>query len=178
MAEAIRERGYRDCTVADVVRNARTSRRTFYAHFASREDCYIALLRQANTDMASKIAAAVDPRETWETQVRQAIEGWIAAAQSGPVPTLSWIRDVPALGEGARQLQRESQDVFIELVQTLTGTPELRAAGISPPSRPLAIMLLGGLHELIATTVEDGGRISDITELAVQATTVLLSPAR
>jgi hypothetical protein len=39
-------------------------------------------------------------------------------------------------------------------------------------------MLLGGLHELIATTVEDGGRISDITELAVQATTVLLSPAR
>jgi hypothetical protein len=94
------------------------------------------------------------------------------------VLTLSWIRDVPALGEGARQLQRESQDVFIELVQALTGTPELRAAGIRPPSRQLAIMLLGGLHELIATTVEDGGRISDITELAVQATTVLLSPAR
>ena len=178
MAEAIRERGYRDCTVADVVRHARTSRRTFYAHFASREDCYIALLRQANTDMARQIAAAVDPRETWETQVRQAIEGWIEAAQSEPVLTLSWIRDVPALGEGARQLQRESQDVFIELVQARTGTPELRAAGISPPSRPLAIMLLGGLHELIATTVEDGGRISDITELAVQATTVLLSPVR
>jgi len=110
--------------------------------------------------------------------VRQAIEGWIAAAESEPVLTLSWIRDVPALGEGARQLQRESQDVFIELVQALTGTPELHAAGIRPPSRQLAIMLLGGLHELIATTVEDGGRISDITELAVQATTVLLSPAR
>jgi AcrR family transcriptional regulator len=178
MAAAIRERGYRDCTVADVVRHAHTSRRTFYAHFASREDCYIALLRQSNIEMARQIAAAVDRHETWETQVRQAIEGWIAAAQSEPVLTLSWIRDVPALGEGARQLQRESQDVFIELVQALTGTPELRAAGIRPPSRQLAIMLLGGLHELIATTVEDGGRISDITELAVQATTVLLGPAR
>jgi AcrR family transcriptional regulator len=178
MAAAIRERGYRDCTVADVVRHARTSRRTFYAHFASRQDCYIELLRQSNNEMARQIAAAVDRHETWETQVRQAIEGWIAAAESEPVLTLSWIRDVPALGEGARQLQRESQDVFIELVQALTGTPELRAAGIRPPSRQLAIMLLGGLHELIATTVEDGGRISDITELAVQATTVLLSPAR
>lgn len=176
MAAAIRERGYQDCTVADVVRHARTSRRTFYAHFASRQDCLIALLRQSNTDMASQIAAAVDRHASWETQVRQAIEGWIAAAESKTVLTMSWIRDVPALGEAARQLQRESQDVFIELVQTLTGTPELRAAGIRPPSRQLAIMLLGGLHELIATTVEDGGRISDITEVAVQATTVLLSP--
>ncbi|MBF6248423.1 TetR family transcriptional regulator, partial [Nocardia elegans] len=30
MAAAVRERGYRDATVADVVRHARTSRRTFY----------------------------------------------------------------------------------------------------------------------------------------------------
>ena len=30
MAAAIRETGYRDATVADVVRHARTSRRTFY----------------------------------------------------------------------------------------------------------------------------------------------------
>jgi AcrR family transcriptional regulator len=35
MAAAIRETGYRDATVADVVRHARTSRRTFYEHFPS-----------------------------------------------------------------------------------------------------------------------------------------------
>ncbi|MFI5067448.1 MAG: TetR family transcriptional regulator, partial [Streptosporangiales bacterium] len=34
LAEAIRERGFRESTVADVVRHARTSRRTFYEHFA------------------------------------------------------------------------------------------------------------------------------------------------
>ena len=30
------------------------------------------------------------------------------------------------------------------------------------------IMLLGGLHKLIATTVEDGGSIGDIAEVAVE----------
>jgi AcrR family transcriptional regulator len=37
MAAAIRDTGYRDATVADVVRHARTSRRTFYEHFPSKQ---------------------------------------------------------------------------------------------------------------------------------------------
>ena len=36
--------------------------------------------------------------------------------------------------------------------------------------------MLGGLRELIATTVEDGGDIGDITEVAVQATQAMLGP--
>jgi hypothetical protein len=40
------------------------------------------------------------------------------------------------------------------------------------------IITLGGLRELIATTVEDGGDIGDITEVAVQATQAMLGPYR
>src|SRR5215471_10412257 len=108
MAAAIGERGFRESTVADVVRHARTSRRTFYEHFASRQDCFIALLLEANASMVRQILAAVDRHAPWEAQVRQAIEAWIAAAQSEPAITLSWIREVPSLGDAARQLQRES----------------------------------------------------------------------
>jgi hypothetical protein len=36
--------------------------------------------------------------------------------------------------------------------------------------------LLGGLRELTASTVEDGGRVSDVTEVAAQACTALLGP--
>jgi hypothetical protein len=43
-------------------------------------------------------------------------------------------------------------------------------------SRQRAIMLLGGLRELTAITVENGGRISDITEEAVDATLALFGP--
>jgi AcrR family transcriptional regulator len=178
LAAAIRERGFHDCTVADVVRHARTSRRTFYEHFTSKQACFIALLREANAEMVRQIAARVDPRAPWDAQIRQAIEAWVDCAQSDPALTLSWIRDIPALGGGARHLQRELLEAFIVLVQRLTDTDELRAAGIRPASRQYAVLLIGGLRELIATTVEDGGDIGDITEAAVRATRALLGPRR
>lgn len=177
MAAAIRECGFRDSTVADIVRHAHTSRRTFYEHFASKQDCFIALLREANTELIRHIAAAVDPRASWDAQVRQAIEAWIAASQSDPPITLSWIRELPSLGEEARHLQRESVEAFVVLIQRLAGTQELRAAGVHPPSRQLTIMLIGGLRELLAATVEDGGDITGITEVAVRATQAMLGPA-
>jgi AcrR family transcriptional regulator len=96
MAAAIRECGFRDSTVADVVRHARTSRRTFYEHFPGKQACFIALLQEANRAMVRQIAAAVDRRASRDVQVRQAIEAWIAVAQSDlPLP-LSWIRHRPA----------------------------------------------------------------------------------
>jgi AcrR family transcriptional regulator len=179
MAAAIRETGYREATVADVVRHARTSRRTFYEHFPGKQACFIDLLREANASMVRQIGAAVDRRARWDVQVRQAIEAWIAVAQSDLALTLSWIRDLPSLGADARHLQREWLEAFIVLVTELTDTPELRAAGVgqgSPPSRQLMIMMLGGLRELIATTVEDGGDIGGITEVAARATQAMLDP--
>ncbi|MGK3202364.1 TetR/AcrR family transcriptional regulator [Amycolatopsis sp. MEPSY49] len=177
LAASITEDGFRDTTVAGIVRRARTSRRTFYEHFSSREECLIALLSDANRAMIQQISDAVDPDAPWALQVRQAIEAWIACAESEPAITLSWIRDVPALGVAARDLQRDAMEGFIAMTQRLTDTAALRAAGISPPSRQTAIILLGGLRELIATTVEDGGRAGDVTEVAVRASIALLGPA-
>ena len=176
LAASIADQGYGNTTVADVVRRARTSRRTFYEHFASKEECFVALLTDANTEMIRQISAAVDQSAPWKCQVRQAIEAWIAIAQSRPAIMVSWIRDVPSLGDAARRLQRDAMDAFVVMIQTFCDTEEWRAADAGPVSRRLAIMLLGGLRELTATTVEDGGRISDNTEIAVQASIALLGP--
>lgn len=177
MAASIRHRGYPETTVADIVREARTSRRTFYAHFTDRQECLVALLYETNERTIARISATVDPAAPWEAQARQAIEGWIGAVQADPPITLCWIRDVPALGEGrARRFQRETMAAFIVLIQTLTDTPHLRAAGVRPPSEQTAIILLGGLRELIAATVEDGGNVESIIDPAVEATRLLLGP--
>jgi hypothetical protein len=89
---------------------------------------------------------------------------------------LSWIRDVPSLGDAARRLQRDAMESFIEMVHALGDASEFRAAGIGPFSRQRIIMLLGGLRELTAITVEEGGRMSDVTEDAVDASIALLAP--
>jgi AcrR family transcriptional regulator len=176
MAASIAADGYRNTTVADIVRRARTSRRTFYAHFADKEACFVALLTAANAEMIRYITAAVDPAASRETQVRQAVEAWIACAESEPAITLSWIRDVPSLGAAARRLQRDTMEAFVVMIQALCGTEQWRRAGAGPVSRQLAILLLGGLRELTATTVEDGGRFGDVTEIAVRASIALLDP--
>ncbi|MFR9768191.1 TetR/AcrR family transcriptional regulator [Nocardia sp. SC052] len=178
MAAAVRERGYQDSTVADVVRYARTSRRTFYEHFTSKQDCFIALLSEHHKDMIQRIDAAVDPHMAWRTQVRQAIEAWIRTAQQEPSLTLSWIRVVPALGDDTRQLQREVGESFVALIQKLADTPEFAAAGLQPPSRQVATILFGGFRELIATTVEDGDDIADIIDVAVESAIGLIGPHR
>jgi AcrR family transcriptional regulator len=176
LAASIAEIGYRDTTVADVVRRARTSRRTFYEHFSSKQTCFAALITEANDEMIRRISAAVDPARPWRDQVRQAVETWLACAETQPAVIHSWIRDIPAVGALGRDLQRDMMEKFVVMVQTLTDAESLRAMGIERVSRQMAVVLLGGLRELIATTVEDGGRVADITETAVRAAMALLTP--
>ncbi len=173
---SIAEDGYAKTTIADIVRRARTSRRTFYEHFSSKDECFMALLAEANADQVRSIAAAVDPDAPWEQQARQAIEAWIASAESRPDLTLSWIRDGPSLGAAGRELTRESMEKFVELVTGLVDSAQFRSAGIGPVSRQRIIMLIGGLRELTAIVVENGGKMSDVTEEAVEATIALLAP--
>jgi AcrR family transcriptional regulator len=176
LTASIAAKGYRNTTVADIVRTARTSRRTFYEHFSDKDECLVALLTVANTEMIRQITAAVDQTAPWAVQVRQAVEAWTTCAESEPDIMLSWIRDVPSLGPVARRLQRDMMEAFIAMIQTLCDNDQWRNAGVTQMPRQLVIMLIGGLRELTASTVEDGGRISDVTEVAVQASIALLGP--
>jgi AcrR family transcriptional regulator len=176
LATSIRERGFRDTTIADIVRHARTSRRTFYAEFISKEECYIALLETMNEDLRAQIAAAVDPEAPWELQVRQAVVAYVDNVAADPALSVSWIRELPALGTLGRQVQRRAMEAITDLLLELDRNAGFRRAGTVPMTRPLATILLGGIRELSATILEDSGDIHDLTEIAVQAATALLRP--
>ncbi len=109
LADSIAERGYRASTVAEIVRAARTSKRTFYDHFASKEECLLELLRVDNEELALRIRAEVDPQADWQVQIRQAVQAYVAQIRARPAITLSWIRDMPSLGEVARPAQRRGR---------------------------------------------------------------------
>src|SRR4051794_32939012 len=48
MAKALATKGYADTTIADIVREAAVSRRSFYEHFATKADCLLALYESAS----------------------------------------------------------------------------------------------------------------------------------
>ena len=58
----------------------------------------------------------------------------------------------------------------------LTDSPGFRRAQLAPISRPLALILLGGLRELTALFVEDGRDVHGIVEPAIAASTAILGP--
>jgi AcrR family transcriptional regulator len=178
LAESIGERGYRETTIADVVRHARTSKRTFYDHFASKEACFIELLRTGNQEMIDRIRAGVDPEAPWQQQIRQAIEAYVEDIESRPAVTLSWIRELPALGAGVRDLQRQGLAALTDLLVYLTDSPGVRRAGIPPLTRPMAVLIIGGLRELTALTVEDGHDPRDITDTAVAACVAIVGAGK
>ena len=176
LAASIGERGYRASTVADVVRHARTSKRTFYDRFASKEDCFLELLRADVEQLGERIATAVDPESAWDRQIRQAVEAYVGHIESRQPVTLSWIRELPSLGAVARPVQRRGLQLLASLLIDLSASPGFQRAGLPPLTPPLAVILLGGLRELTALAVEDGRPVREIVEPAVDASAALLGP--
>lgn len=176
LAAALRVRDYQQVTVADVVQHARTSKRTFYQNFASKQECLVALLRDSVSRTVAQIEAAVQQDATWPEQARQAIEALVASVASEPEVHLTWLRAAPSLGAEGRALSREAMAGFVSLIQGLAQAPALRAAGVAQPSRSMAIVLVGGLRELIDITLEEGRDLRGIVDVATEATMQLLGP--
>jgi len=176
LAASIGERGYRATTVADIVRHARTSKRTFYDHFEGKEPCFLELVHAEIEKTAEDIRAAVDPEADWHQQIRQAVEGYVGSIESRPAMTLAWIRELPSLGDVSRSVQRHGLRSLTTLLIDLTSSPGVRRAKLPPLTPPLAVILVGGMRELTALAVEDGRPVREIVEPAVDASIALLGP--
>jgi AcrR family transcriptional regulator len=176
LAASIGERGYGATTIADIVRHARTSKRTFYDQYASKEQCFLELLLADNEKLGESIRAAVDPEADWQLQIRQAVEAYVKTIEARRAVTLSWIRELPSLGDAARPVQRRGLRLLSSLLIDLSASPGFRRAELPPLTAPLAVILLGGLRELTALAVEDGRPVREIVEPAVDASVALLGP--
>jgi AcrR family transcriptional regulator len=176
LAASIGERGYGATTIADIVRHARTSKRTFYDQYASKEQCFLELLLADNEKLGESIRAAVDPEADWQLQIRQAVEAYVKTIEARRAVTLSWIRELPSLGDAARPVQRRGLQLLSSLLIDLSASPGFRRAELPPLTAPLAVILLGGLRELTALAVEDGRPVREIVEPALDASVALLGP--
>jgi AcrR family transcriptional regulator len=144
MADLIGEVGYQQATVADIVARAQTSRRTFYEHFSDREDCLLTLLRSTHFNAIRAISSGIDPSAPWDRQIHQAVESWIAYAETQSPVILSWIDQVPSLGPRGQRFRQDVNDAYIKLIQSASSSDRLRAAGYVTVSRAQAIIFIGG----------------------------------
>jgi AcrR family transcriptional regulator len=83
MADEIVDHGYRDVTVAGIVKRAGVARNTFYASFANKEECFLAASNLAGEEAMRRVSAAVRgaPAE-WALRVRAGIGAFLSYAAS------------------------------------------------------------------------------------------------
>jgi AcrR family transcriptional regulator len=177
MAAAIEQKGYRETTVADVVRIARTSRRTFYEHFEDREACFLALFDATNMAMMDEIAAAVHPERPLEEQVDGALDAYIGHVCAQPALYKSFVRELPALGQAGADRQVALVERFARLLTGLVESarrvqPEV---GASPLSIDTAIIIVGGLRELAVIALQQGRDVRDLRASASRTVKAILA---
>ncbi|MGB9182467.1 MAG: TetR/AcrR family transcriptional regulator [Solirubrobacteraceae bacterium] len=172
MAAAIAEQGYRDTTVADVVRLARTSRRNFYEHFEDRDACFLALFDATNEAMMKQIAAAVHPDRSLDEQVDAAVDAYIANVSEQPALYSSFVREIPALGPAGSERALATLERFASMMVALvdSGRAARPDLGARPLSMDTAIIIAGGLRELLVVSLQRG---RDIDELRASAGTTV-----
>lgn len=168
MATSITEKGFRDTTVADVVRIARTSRRNFYQHFEDREACFLALFDAINDVMMREIAAAVHPEQPLDEQVDAAVDAYIDNVSQQPALYASFVRELPGLGQAGAERGLATLERFAQMMVALVDSGRAVQPGLSarPLSPDTAIIIAGGLRELIVISLQRG---RDVRELRASA---------
>jgi AcrR family transcriptional regulator len=165
MAHAVAAKGYAETTIADIVREASVSRRTFYEHFSTKAECLIALYEAASRNALHVLKGAIDPAHDWEQQVERALGAYLACMASSPVLMRTLFVEILGLGpEGLAARRRVNQEIAAYMLDVVN-----RSDAHAPVTPDLAMAVVGGIHELVLQAVEDG-RVTELAELTATAT--------
>jgi AcrR family transcriptional regulator len=151
LAEAVAENGYAGTTIAHITRHAAVSRRTFYEHFNSKDECFTAAYDSVMTELRERVGSAFDQEDEWPEAVRAGIAAMLEFLASEP--HLARLSMVEALVAGPVVVERYDsaiQDLVPYFQAGREGRPPEVLAGLSPTTEEA---LVGGMVSLISRRI-------------------------
>lgn len=151
-ARAIAGRGYRQATVADIVKSAAIARARFYENFSSKEDCFFALYDGAvAAALEAASAACVDKQGEFPERLSAGVQALIAHLEADRDLARACIVEGPAVGPAIGDRFESLIARFAEL---------LRAARADADAAELADTVeetvVGGLYWLLYYALLEG----------------------
>jgi AcrR family transcriptional regulator len=167
MARAVAIKGYAETTIADIVREAAVSRRTFYEHFTTKAECLMALYEAASRGALEVLRNAIDPERDWQDQLETAMQAYFGCLAQNPVLVRTLFIEILGLGAEGLAVRRRMNDDITDFMLRVVNRPGRRKH--SPPlSRDMAVALIGGINELVLQAIERG-RFAEVHELVAPA---------
>ena len=164
---AVSESGYLAVTVADIVRGARVSRAAFYAHFADKEDCFLAATAAGRELMIVRVVSATRalPAGSDDEEVlRVAYRAYLSFLADEPEFARVFYIHMPAAGPRAIDRLVAANGLFADLTRRW----HRRARGHHPDWPPVPyevyLALAGATDELVRSMVR-AGRAEALPEL-------------
>lgn len=172
MAHAVAAHGYAETTIADIVRQAGVSRRTFYEHFASKAELLVALYEASSHNALKLLKGAIDPAHAWQTQVECALNAYLGCMAQNPVLMRTLFIEILGLGAqglaSRRRVNQEIADFMLEVINAGQGQ-----AGRKAPLTPvMATAIVGAINELVLQYIEQD-RVAQLQELVGPASALV-----
>lgn len=178
-ASAVSERGYAATTIADIVKHARVSKRTFYEYFEDKEDCFLALYAEAIEILIAGVDRALrQPASTWQAQLDAGLDAYLSALEENPALTRACLLEIQAAGKRALELRLRGHARFASLLRAFVERTRAEHPSLRPLSVPMATALVGGIDELLLVNVEAGAksRLTELRETAAELMRAVLRP--
>jgi AcrR family transcriptional regulator len=166
--QSVAAKGLAATTIGDIVTRAKVSRVTFYEHFATKEDCFLAAYDEVQTASAKGLRdvarTVTDPR----ARLVATIDGYLAEILRIPGMARVFYVEIYAAGDRGLAKRRGANDTWAEQVRR--GVDAIRAAdpeiaGLTAPlTHDRAVAVVVGISELVMRAVEDE-RTGDVRAL-------------
>jgi AcrR family transcriptional regulator len=150
VAEAVAEQGFATTTVADIIARARLSRRTFYEHFADKEECFLAAYDTVVEQLLAAVGQAYEQADGWTQKVHDGLETFLAYLAAEPAFARMCIVEVVAAGPEARSRRDAAMRVFVDFLEP--GRAEA-PKGVAVPALAEEIVV-GGIYEIIYSRLQ------------------------
>lgn len=165
MGETLVTKPYAEITIADVVAQARVSKRTFYEQFNSKDACLLALCERLAERTLTVMSEGYVQQADWVAQLHWVIEAYLGHIQVQPALIRTLCIELMSLGPAGLSVRRGILDRFVHFLLQQVETSRQREPGQTPMTPVLAVAVVGGVNELILYAIEQG-RADRLRELA------------
>lgn len=151
--ELIAEQGYRNVSVADIVKRAAIARAKFYANFSSKEDCFFVAYDRAVAEALRLVAEACEraKEDPFSKRLQAGLTALLEYLSADPALARACVVEIPSVGPAGEERRDQALKDFAELVRAGRGQD-----GESEAPAALEESVLGGLYWLVYHAILSG----------------------
>jgi AcrR family transcriptional regulator len=169
MIASIAEHGFHETTISQISAAAGVSRRTFYAYFSSKEECYFDTYELIIHHLREASREAAAGEEEWADKVVARIRATLEFFAANP-DLARYVLIAPQRA-GEKPLERYQQGLDDAAAELTDGIP----AAVEQPSAAVQQSMISGMLSLLAAQVEEGDG-EDLPALLPDLVELFLAP--